>query len=61
MTKHYLVTLALAFSLISFEGFSQLYINEYSASNLDQFPDNYGKYEDWIEIYNAGNSYVNLN
>ena len=31
---------------------AQVVINEYSASNLRSFPDNYGKYEDWIELYN---------
>lgn len=61
MKKRYIIFLALAMFLLNVKGFSQLLINEYSASNLDQFPDNYGKYEDWIEIYNAGNNYVNLN
>ncbi|MBK7096909.1 MAG: CotH kinase family protein [Saprospiraceae bacterium] len=32
----------------------QVVINEYSASNLRSYPDNYGKYEDWIELYNPG-------
>jgi hypothetical protein len=41
------------FFLNSF-AFSQIVINEYSASNLDGFPDNYDKYEDWIELYNSG-------
>ena len=35
-------------------------INEYSCSNLSQFPDNYAKYEDWFELYNAGSTSVNL-
>ncbi|MEI6575949.1 MAG: CotH kinase family protein [Bacteroidota bacterium] len=39
---------------------AQVMINEYSCSNLSQFVDNYGKYEDWIEIYNAGGTSVNL-
>lgn len=33
--------------------FAQISINEYSASNLNQFIDNYNTYEDWIELYNA--------
>lgn len=39
---------------------TQVVINEYSCSNLSQFTDNYGKYEDWIELYNAGPSTLNL-
>jgi len=30
-------------------------INEFLASNDTCFVDNYGEYDDWIEIYNAGN------
>jgi hypothetical protein len=37
---------------------SQVVINEYSASNLKQFLDNFGKGEDWIELYNGGSSAV---
>lgn len=43
------------------EGNAQLQINEYSVSNLDGFQDNYGKYEDWIEIQNTGSAAVNIN
>ena len=32
--------------------FSQVVINEYSASNLNEIPDNHDKYEDWVELYN---------
>ena len=39
---------------------AQVRISEYSASNLNQFADNYGKYEDWIELYNTGSETVNL-
>jgi hypothetical protein len=38
----------------------QAVINEYSASNLRTFPDNYGKYEDWIELYNPGNQTLDI-
>ncbi|MEZ5198187.1 MAG: CotH kinase family protein [Bacteroidales bacterium] len=40
--------------------FSQLVINEYSACNLESFTDNYGQYEDWVELYNSGNTSVTL-
>ncbi len=32
---------------------AQLTISEYSASNMNQFPDNYQKFEDWIEVMNT--------
>lgn len=54
----------LAASLLSFllisPLWSQLVINEYSASNKDSDPDNYGEYEDWVELYNAGGTSVSL-
>src|SRR5687767_1738906 len=39
---------------------AQIKINEYSCSNLADFVDNFGEYEDWIELYNAGATPVNL-
>ncbi len=39
---------------------AQIMINEYSASNLNGFLDSFGRTEDWIEIYNAGSSTVNI-
>ncbi|MBL7782564.1 MAG: CotH kinase family protein [Saprospiraceae bacterium] len=39
---------------------AQIVVNEYSCSNLDQFPDNYGKHEDWIELYNTSSSPVSM-
>ena len=41
--------------------FSQILINEYSAANYDTYTDNYGEYEDWIELYNTGLNAVDLN
>ena len=41
-------------------GFSQVLINEYSCSNLTSFADNFGGYEDWVELYNTTASPVNL-
>ncbi len=32
----------------------ELYINEFMAANNSTIMDNYGEYEDWIEIYNPG-------
>ena len=36
--------------------FGQVVINEYSASNLSWYTDNYQMEEDWIELYNAGST-----
>jgi len=38
----------------------QVVINEYSASNLKEFRDGFGKTEDWIELYNTSDVVVNL-
>lgn len=39
---------------------AQVVINEYSASNLTQFVDQFDKTEDWIELYNSGSTSVDL-
>ena len=47
--------------LISISGLqAQVVINEYSAANLSRDQDDYAKFEDWIELYNAGATSVNL-
>ncbi len=38
----------------------QLYINEILSSNTTGITDSYGNYPDWIEIYNAGTTAINL-
>lgn len=38
----------------------QLYINEFMASNTSCCPDENGEFDDWIEIYNAGDEDVDL-
>jgi hypothetical protein len=40
---------------------AQVVINEFSASNKSDFADNFGEFEDWVELYNAGAVAVNLN
>lgn len=45
---------------LPFFGFSQVVINEYSASNRDIVADQNGDYEDYIELYNTSASAVNL-
>ncbi len=39
---------------------AQVVINEFSCSNLSQYVDNHNDYNDWIELYNAGTTSVNL-
>ena len=39
---------------------AQVVVNEFSASNLENFLDNYGRTEDWIELYNTDNSAVDI-
>ncbi len=43
--------------------FSQtsLLINEFEAKNVSTIQDNYGEYDDWIEILNISNQNINLN
>lgn len=48
------------FFLLTLLSRGQVVINEYSCSNLNGPTDNYGDREDWIELYNAGTSPVNL-
>jgi CotH kinase protein/Lamin Tail Domain/Chitobiase/beta-hexosaminidase C-terminal domain/Divergent InlB B-repeat domain len=39
---------------------AQVVVNEYSAANWKLHPDNHSDYEDWIELYNAGSTSVDL-
>ncbi len=55
------------FLLISFLAFlgyfssdAQVMINEFSASNLESFVDEFGKTEDWIELYNDSEVIMDL-
>ncbi|MCD6556690.1 MAG: lamin tail domain-containing protein, partial [Bacteroidales bacterium] len=36
----------------------ELYINEFMASNSNTIADEFGEYDDWVEIYNAGTESV---
>jgi len=46
--------LFIAWGLIVFNANTQLYINEVIPTNDAVLADNYGEYDDIIEIYNAG-------
>ena len=39
---------------------SQIVINEYSGANYDTYTDNYGDYEDWMELYNPTASDIDI-
>ncbi len=54
------IILFIAWGLIVLNTNAQLYINEVIPSNDNIIGDNYGEYDDVIEIYNAGNTSVNL-
>ncbi len=38
----------------------ELYINEFMADNDFFIADPQGEYDDWIELYNAGEQYISL-
>jgi hypothetical protein len=49
----------LSFTIVIPSG-AQVVINEYSCSNLSGFDDNYGKFEDWVELYNNSGETVDI-
>ena len=58
MIKHLL--LCFLFFISVTQNFSQLVINEGSNKNYSTLADEDGEFEDWIEIYNAGNTAIDL-
>lgn len=50
----------LFFLIIPTMASAQVVINEYSCSNWKLTADNFGGYEDWVELYNTSNTPVNL-
>jgi gliding motility-associated-like protein len=60
--KNYSRSLFLLFALFLafYEADAQVMINEFSCSNVSTVTDNFGDTPDWVEIYNAGSSSVNL-
>ena len=44
-----------------FKANSQVIINEYTAANYSSYADNYGEYEDWIELYNPTANDIDIN
>jgi len=56
-TSLFIITTLLIFQI---SASAQVVINEYSASNLEDYTDNYSCYEDWVELYNSGSSTIDL-
>lgn len=56
---HFVFTFLVGISFLN-PATGQVVINEYSCSNLTSYMDNFGNYEDWIELYNSGSAPVNL-
>src|ERR1043165_4422378 len=52
--------ITLIFTLFIVPASAQVVINEYSCANTSQVADNFGEYHDWVELYNAGSTSVNL-
>lgn len=57
-TRYFLILLLLAYP---FCAFPQVLINEVCSNNVSDTTDEENNYEDWIELYNAGATPVNLN
>lgn len=53
-------TITLFLMLFAVSAFGQVYINEFLASNDTTLADGNGDYDDWIELYNAGSSAVDI-
>ncbi len=56
-TRCFLILLSLG---LPFFAYPQLVINEVCSNNVSNTPDEENNYEDWIELYNAGNAPINL-
>ncbi len=46
--------------LVTYSSFGQVVINEFSCSNISTIADDYGNYEDWIELYNPTGAAINI-
>jgi len=55
--KRFLLVLV---TLVTVSAYSQVLVNEYSASNRDVWVDNYGDDPDWFELYNTTAAAINL-
>ena len=58
MNKLIYTLLLVCFALFSASG--QIVINEYSAANYNTSTDNYGEFEDWVELYNSSSDPIDV-
>ncbi len=56
----FLLVLNSTFCLAQESVYNNIVINEFMASNTSFIADPHGEYDDWVEIYNQGNTAVNL-
>ena len=61
MRRFFFILIAVACINTSAALAQNLLINEFQASNGFTVTDNYGEYDDWIEIANTGSQDINLN
>ena len=59
MNKLIYILFIICFTLFSANG--QIVINEYSAANYNTSTDNYGEFEDWVELYNPTAAAIDIN
>ena len=61
MSRYKYILISLSYSILfAYQTHAQLYINEVVAVNDATIADNFGEYDDWVEIYNAGATNINL-
>lgn len=59
--KNTVQTLSVSLLIFFFNSVAaQVVINEFSCSNKDAYTDNFGEYEDWIELYNSGTASADI-
>ena len=56
-----LISIFLISCVALFSAKGQVIINEYSAANYNTYTDNYGEFEDWVELYNPTATAIDLN
>ncbi|MBT3622211.1 MAG: hypothetical protein HN535_05635, partial [Flavobacteriales bacterium] len=56
-----LIYILLTSCFTQFTAVGQILINEYSAANYNTFADNYGEFEDWVELYNPTAAPIDIN
>ena len=58
--KAHSISLSIVFIFLFSTIHAQVVISEYSASNMNEFEDNFNKYEDFIELHNTGTTTIDI-